>query len=836
VSNPISKTSANKAPHLVPINKVNSNLGEIERTLQLLHPPDRDADFEIRALEVQGRGTVTGVYHTSEIVKAAKDAAWLSNKAKGVYVILNPVSRKCYERAPGRLVTAKMYGTTANHEIEKRTALLLDIDVERKPKNISTTNEEHKAAIARCGEIVEALQETYGLPEPTLGDSANGGHALWHTDLPNNDESKELVEGFLAALDRGFSTDKLKVDTSVSKAAQLTKLFGTMACKGPNTADRPHRRAKILKVPKVKRLVTRAMLQSVIDAYPPPKRPGKPTSGDSSKNNPITWADIEPYIRDRITKDKEAENGSTIYEIKGCPFGEDHPTDRAGYLNVYPDGSVVPGCHHDHCQGKTFLDFIKAVAPELLEKLKKTKLERLKEKYWRAPSFDGDGECLRVSEKQFAEIRGEIPSSLWYPATVEWLIKECFFENYFAREPSGFLYVWDHGCYRDTAEQRIRRLAKRVIPARLWTTKFVNETIALIAADAPLLWMRPPLDVLNLENGLLDLKTLELKPHTPDHLSMVQLPVRYDPAAKCPKWDEQVAETFPKDAVAAGVPEGIVGWFMRPDMSRQKAILLLGPGGTGKSTWLTWLGNFLGTNNISSVSLQMLEANRFASYQLIGKLANICADLPSEDLFSTSVFREITGKDGISVERKYHQPFTYFPFTRLIFSANDPPQSKDATDAFFDRWLVLEFTNIFRNTPREKDRSLLDAELTAPEELSGVLNKALKTLGRDLTVTASMKESHDAFREVTDPLSVWLAKRTITNPVAMIPPSELLEEYNHDAANDGRPLMNKTSFGKAMKRLRPNLPQGKRTYHGRLDVNVYIGIAIRVKGEEEEEI
>lgn len=833
MSNPISKTSPNKAPHFVPIKRVNFNLAEIERTLELLHPPDCDADFEIRALEVQGRGTVTGVYHTSEIARATEHAASLSGKAKGVYVTLNPVSRNCYERAPGRLVNAKKDGTTANHEIDKRTALLLDIDYERNPKNISTTDEEHKAAIARCGEIVEELQERYGFPDPTLGDSANGGHALWHTDLPNSDESKELVEGFLAALNRGFSTVELKVDISVSKAAQLTKLFGTMACKGPNTADRPHRRAKILKVPKIKKLITRAMLQSVIDAYPPPKRPDKSTSGDSNKNNSINWADIEPYIRDRITKEKEAENGSTIYEIKGCPFSEDHPTDRAGYLNVYPaDGSVIPRCHHDHCQGKTFIDFIKAVAPELLEKLKKSKLERLKEKYRRVPSFDGDGERLRVSEIQFNEIRREIPASLWYPATVEWLIKECFFENYFAREPSGFLYVWNRGCYRDTAEQLIRKLAKLVIPAGYWTTKFVNETIARIAADAPLLWMRPPLDVLNLENGLLDLKTRELKPHTPDHLSMVQLPVRYDPEAKCLKCDAQVAETFPKDAVAAGVPEGIVGWFMRPDMSRQKAILLLGPGGTGKSTWLSWLGNFLGTNNISSASLQMLEQNRFASYQLIGKLANICADLPSEDLFSTSVFREITGKDGISVERKYHQPFTYFPFTRLIFSANDPPQSKDATDAFFDRWLVLEFMNIFRNTSREKDRSLLDAELAAPEELSGVLNKALKTLGRDLTVTASMKESHDAFREVTDPVAVWLAKRTIANPEAMIPPSELLEEYNYDAANNERPLMNKTSFGKAMKRLRPNLPQGKRLYHGRLDVNVYIGIALRVREEE----
>lgn len=817
-SNRTTRPSPKGRPPLTVVKKAtNFDLTEIERTLRRFHPTGH---FEIRVLDADFKPgkAIPKLFSADEILKAAQYAADWSGKAKGVYFTLNPVE-------------PKTKGAAGDNEIARLTALGIDCDAVR-TSGISSTDAEHDAALKRACEVRLYLMDEFGFPVLDLCDSGNGGHVNCRIDLPNDEPSRKRVEEFLAALARRFPDDVVKVDTTVANPSRIWKTYGTMACKGSDTPDRPHRLAKILKAPEKMELVTWEMLEAVIRANPPPSRKlNKDKNENKSSRHPITWSDVKPVVEDWITKEKEQnKDGLTLYELDRCPFGtEHHKGSTAGFLDVYANGDVVPRCLSDNCKGKNFRDFIRASAPELLEKLERSKLERLKDRFYRAPTYDGDGERLRVSDRQFREIRGAINAEkAWYPATVEWLIKDgVYFENYFAREPSGFLYVWERGCYRDTAEQRIRSLAKLIIPPALWSTKFVNETIALIKADSRPLWMRPPLDVLNLENGLLDLKTRELKPHTPDHLSMVQLPVRYDPNAKCPKWDAQVAATFPHDAV--GVAEEIVAWFMTPDTSRQKAILFLGPGGTGKSTWLTWLGNFLGVNNISSVSLQHLEQNRFASYQLIGKLANICADLPSAHLFSTSIFRALTGGDQISVERKFHQPFTYLPFTRLIFSANDPPQSEDATDAFFERWIVLNFTNVFRGKTNERKRKELDAELAAPEEMSGVFNKALARLehGQAITVSASMRESHDEFRKVTDPMAVWLAKRTINVPEGMIPPQELLDAYNHDAAEDKRALMQKTSFGIAMKRHRPDLKQGKRIYHGKPNTNCYLGIATR---------
>lgn len=71
-----------------------------------------------------------------------------------------------------------------------------------------------------------------GWPRPVTCDSGNGYHALFRIDLPNDDESKLLVQRVLQALDFRFSTATVKIDVSVYNPSRITKLYGTTACKG----------------------------------------------------------------------------------------------------------------------------------------------------------------------------------------------------------------------------------------------------------------------------------------------------------------------------------------------------------------------------------------------------------------------------------------------------------------------------------------------------------------------------------------------------------------------------------------------------------------------------
>ena len=128
----------------------------------------------------------------------------------------------------------------------------------------------------------------------------------------------------------------------------------------------------------------------------------------------------------------------------------------------------------------------------------------------------------------------------------------------------------------------------------------------------------------NVLNGLLDVNTLVLSAHSPDYLSPVQLPVKFDTV---PGWDKFISEVFLGDteAIAWEIP----AWLMTPDASIQKAILLLGDGANGKSTYLRAVLAFIGKGNSTAVSLHKLENDRFSAARLVGRLANICPDLPS---------------------------------------------------------------------------------------------------------------------------------------------------------------------------------------------------------------
>ena len=92
--------------------------------------------------------------------------------------------------------------------------------------------------------------------------------------------------------------------------------------------------------------------------------------------------------------------------------------------------------------------------------------------------------------------------------------------------------------------------------------------------------------------------------------------------------------------------------------------MLLGPGGTGKSSFpcaacIAILGQ---VERIPPYPLQKLEEDRFAVARLVGKLANIFADLPGRHLESSSVFKSITGGGAVPAERKFKRLFRCSPF------------------------------------------------------------------------------------------------------------------------------------------------------------------------------
>jgi len=386
-------------------------------------------------------------------------------------------------------------------------------------------------------------------------------------------------------------------------------------------------------------------------------------------------------------------------------------------------------------------------------------------------------------------------------------------EHAIARDDGNLLYVSQGGVYRPTGEDFVKEKVKghleQTSNAKRWKPELSRAAVEYMTVDAPRLWRCPPLDTLNCKNGLLDITSRELRPHDPTFLSPVQINAAYDPSAKCPAIDKFVKDTFPGDA--HHIAFEVAAWLMLPNVSIQQAVLLFGEGSNGKSIYLTLLEDFLGRDNVASIPLHRLESDRFATSGLVGKLANISADLPERALSGTSIFKAIVGNDEIDAERKYLPAFKFRPYCRLVFSTNTLPRSEDPSHGFFRRWMVVPFTKTFSpDNPGYLPPQVLRARLQG--ELSGLLNRALERLPKVMegrfTGSHSLSDAWNSFRLTTDPLSAWLDTNTVSRPGAYLVKDVVRRRYAQYCETNDKPILSAETFTARLQSLRPGVSTG----------------------------
>ena len=100
--------------------------------------------------------------------------------------------------------------------------------------------------------------------------------------------------------------------------------------------------------------------------------------------------------------------------------------------------------------------------------------------------------------------------------------------------------------------------------------------------------------------------------------------------------------------------------------------MLAGPPDQGKSKFVESSERLLGKQNVSHRTMRQLTEDRFFRAALYGKLANVFADLESKRLRSISMFKVIAAGDQLDAEHKFRNSFSFPPYAKLIYSANQP--------------------------------------------------------------------------------------------------------------------------------------------------------------------
>lgn len=301
---------------------------------------------EVRILGTK-KGTVSGYF--DDMAKLADQVARWNGRAS-VYVTLNPVIPDLLARANNRLREFTKEAV-ADGDIVRRRWLPLDFDPVR-PSGISSTNDEHRAALDLAVQVRRWLRQQEW-PDGIGADSGNGAHLLYRIDLPNDEDSRDLVERVIRSVAFQFSDDTVSVDLTTSNSARIWKLYGTVACKGDSTPDRPHRTARMMHVPTALCVVTREQLERVAGLLPSIK--AEKQAGGSRK--PDGEFDLERWIVEHNlpVRSSGAWNGGRKYILSPCPWNSAHDN-GAAYILQFPSGAIAAGCHHNGCQGKGWAD------------------------------------------------------------------------------------------------------------------------------------------------------------------------------------------------------------------------------------------------------------------------------------------------------------------------------------------------------------------------------------------------------------------------------------------------------------------------------------------------
>ncbi len=298
------------------------------------------------------------------------------------------------------------------------------------------------------------------------------------------------------------------------------------------------------------------------------------------------------------------------------------------------------------------------------------------------------------------------------------------------------IYVYDpaRGIYINSAD--------RVIESRTESIIGVHTTRNLVFEVSEVVRRRTFADrsdfdvddnVLVVRNGVLDLSTGNCMPHSPDYLALRSVAVGYDPTATCPAIDRFLNDVLsPHDRDVFGM---FLGYLLLPDNRFKKALVLVGPRDTGKTTLISLIMGLLGESNVCGESLQDLCDNRFSSSALPGKMANIRDDLGAVELKNAEKLKELTGNFSQTRGEKKNMPsFLFKNRAKFIFTCNLLPPASKADSVYYNRWIIVEMRKRFvlggRGATGRVARPGLVGELISESEMSGFLNLALRGRAR----------------------------------------------------------------------------------------------------------
>jgi len=315
--------------------------------------------------------------------------------------------------------------------------------------------------------------------------------------------------------------------------------------------------------------------------------------------------------------------------------------------------------------------------------------------------------------------------------------------------------------------------------------------------------LNPPIHLINMKNGVYDLEQEKLLANDPNLHFLYELPIVYDAEAKIDKILTFINDLLNKEDIE--ILQEFLGDCLKRNYNMKKAVMCVGITDTGKSQLLGLIGNFLGEENTANVSLYQLCSDRFATVELYGKHANICADIGATELKFAELFKIVTGGDRLRGQKKHKQSFEFRNFAKLIYSCNKIPDSDDKSDAYYNRWIVIEFSNQF---DRETRNPNILVDISTEGEMSGLFNWAvagLKRLNKNKGYSEhrSLEEVREFMQKGSNPISEFATTYIVKDIESEITKEKLYKAYLEFCKFFDYPTKDSNVFSRQVKQYLP---------------------------------
>ncbi|KKN45294.1 hypothetical protein LCGC14_0684470 [marine sediment metagenome] len=364
---------------------------------------------------------------------------------------------------------------------------------------------------------------------------------------------------------------------------------------------------------------------------------------------------------------------------------------------------------------------------------------------------------------------------------------------------------------------------KNIVPYKPTRSK-VNDIIDAMNRWCPIekdppVWLDKeehphPNNLIIFKNGMLDVNEYmkgNIVLHNPDPRLFTYnvFPYAFDENAWSNLYTDTCNQIFNEDVECIQALAQWFGYNLVPDMTQEKLMIFIGDARSGKSTILETLHSMLGKNQYNATSFQAL-ANTHGLYSLIGKLAATLGDARTprrgEADAALQTILQVTGRDSITVNPKYIQPFDLYLTCRFTIAMNDLPGFSDPAKALVARSIILNFPNSYigREDFTLKDR--LRQEARGGKLINFALQglKDLREQGR-FTMPKSSEPLLQQLTEITAPVTAFVKECCTKSADAYITKSQLYEAWEMWCAKTGHKAGNNIYFGRWLKQACPTI-------------------------------